>query len=115
MGPYGPIGPPGPIGPGPRGGVILGPMLGGPGGLLGSMPEESIGCPGCCNVQMYFNLIYLNLSHKYVQSLPSGLCYITYMRNAIYAITGIDKSIIMKCFSFATVIASFSSFWRCTI
>ena len=62
MGPYGPIGPPGPIGPGPRGGVILGPMLGGPGGLLGSMPEESIGCPGCCNVQMYFILIYSNLS-----------------------------------------------------
>lgn len=37
------------------------------------------------------------------------------MRNSIYAITGIDKSIIMKCFSFTTVIASFSSFWRCTI
>ena len=48
---------------------------------------------------------------KYVQSFSPGLSYITYMRNAIYAITGIDKSIIMKCFSFTTVIASFAPLW----
>ena len=44
IGPYGPMGP-GPIGPGPRGGVILGPMTGVHGGLVGSMPI--MGCPGC--------------------------------------------------------------------
>ena len=30
------------------------------------------------------------------------------MRNAIYAITGIDKSIIMKCFSFTSITALLS-------
>ena len=62
MGPYGPIGPPGPIGPGPLGGVMRGPMLGGPGGLVGSIPEDSMGCPGCCNITLDRIIVGYHLS-----------------------------------------------------
>ena len=63
---------------------MRGPMLGGPGGRLPSIPEGRMGCPGCCerwkkNWSPFFKLC---------RSLR-----VTHMWQAIDAIAGVHKSL----------------------